>query len=84
MDASGNIIFDTNTYAGRVLGIATVTASTSGNASSNGLTTGTPFWSFQTTSTQYFSQVPTISVSGTTISWDNTSSTNGFIVYGVY
>lgn len=83
-DASGNLIFDTNTAAGRVLGIVNVTAAAAGSTTNAGLTTGTPFWYFQTTTTQYFSKVPTITVSGTTLSWDDVSETNGFIVYGVY
>jgi len=83
-DTSGNLVFDTNTNAGRVLGNVTVTASTAGSATNAGLTTGRPFWIFQVTTTQYFTKQPAISVSGTTISWDNTAEENGYIVYGVY
>jgi len=84
IDASGNTVFDTNTAAGRVLGIADVTASTSGSVTNAGLTTGTAFWFFQTKTTSYFSTVPSVTLSGTTLSWDNGSATNAFLVYGVF
>lgn len=83
-DTSGNLVFDTNTYAARTLGIATVTANTSGSATHSGLTSGTPFWVFQVSGSNWFSQQPAVSVSGTTISWDNTASADGYLVYGVY
>ena len=83
-DSSGNLVFDTNTAAGRVLGIADITATTSGSASNAGFATGTAFWFFQTKTTSYFTEVPSITLSGTTLSWDNTSGTNAFLMYGVY
>jgi len=84
MDASGNIIFDTNVKAGRVLGTATVAASTAGSVSNAGLATGTPFWIYQANTTAYFAQAPTISVAGTTLSWAADSQRAGTIVYGVF
>ena len=85
-DASGNIIFDTSNAIGRVLGVANVVASTSGTVTNDGLTTGRPFWIFQTTTTQYFSAQPTVTASSTSnvLSWNTGSSTNGIIIYGVY
>jgi hypothetical protein len=84
MDADGNVIFDTNVRAGRVLGTATVAASTAGSVSNAGLTTGTPFWIYQATTTAYFARAPTISVAGSTLSWAADSDRAGLIVYGVY
>lgn len=83
-DSSGNLVFDTNTAAGRVLGVTDITASTSGSVTNAGLATGTAFCFFQTKSTSYFTAVPSITLSGTTLSWDNGSGTNAFLVYGVY
>lgn len=85
-NANGDIIFDTNTNAGRVLGVADVIAYTTGSAVNDGLLTGRPFWVFQTTTTQYFSTAPTITASTTSnvISWSTQSSTNGIIIYGVF
>lgn len=83
-DAAGNVIFDTNVRAGRVLGVASVVAATAGSVTNAGLATGTPFWAFQTTTTSYFTAAPTISVSGTTLSWGAEAGAAGNIVYGVY
>lgn len=83
-DASGNVILDTNVKAGRVLGTATVAASTAGSVTNAGLTTGTPFWIYQASTTSYFARAPTISVSGSTLSWAADSDRAGLIVYGVY
>lgn len=83
-DADGIIIFDTNVKAGRVLGTATVAASTAGSVSNAGLTTGTPFWIYQASTTAFFAQAPTITVSGSTLSWAADSQRAGLIVYGVF
>jgi hypothetical protein len=82
MDASGNIIFDTNTYAGRILDIITLTGSSSGNVTNSGLSTGTPFWVWQSSTGTYFQEGPVVTISGSVISWD--SYNDGFLVYGVY
>jgi hypothetical protein len=84
MDVDGNVIFDTNVRAGRVLGSATVAAGAAGSVSNAGLATGSPFWIFQTTETGYFAQSPTITAAGTTLSWAADSDRAGFIIYGVY
>lgn len=83
-DSSGNIIFDTNTVAGRVLGITDITATTSGSVTNSGFSTGTPFWIFQPKTTSYFSKAPSVTISGTTLSWDTGAETNFILVYGVY
>ena len=84
MNAAGDVIFDTNVRAGRALGVASITAATSGSVSNAGLSTGTPFWFFQVNTTSYFTIAPTVSVSGTTLSWGAEAESNGFLVYGVY
>lgn len=87
-DASGNLIVDTNTHLGRVLGIHTVTTA-SGNFSHAGFSQGTPFavagseagdqsgnpWAF----------TPDITIVGTTLSWDFGSLPvhTTHIIYGV-
>jgi predicted GTPase len=83
MDASGNIIFDTNTVAGRIIGTVDITASTAGSVTSSGFSTGTPFWVFQPKTTAYFSRAPSVTISGNTLSWDNTAETTFVLTYGV-
>lgn len=81
-DASGNLIMDTPTRMGRVLGI-TASGTSGGSVTNSGFSTGTPFAVYVPTGgfTGVFGNlVPTFS--GTTMSWGVSDAGN--IVYGVY
>lgn len=66
-DAAGNLIVDTTSYLGVILGTHVITKSTgNGSISFPDLALGTPFFTLVTSTGSF---TPTISVSGTTISW---------------
>ena len=65
---AGEIIGDLTDYFGRVLGVAEIAAGVNGSLTDPGLALGEPGW--QLHALQNFPvEVPTISVSGTTLSW---------------
>lgn len=85
-DPAGNLIVDLGTRLGRILGARTLTGPTNGSAVHPELAEGTPFWTVQCISSPA-AGVPTISVSGTTISWTFAGvwDTQTFrLVYGVF
>lgn len=87
LDASGNITTDHTNYLGTFLGVTTLTAGTNGSVTNAGFSLGTPYWHAIPTAT--FTQIkePTLSVSGTTLSWTWPSSPGTAtwkLVYGVY
>jgi len=71
-DASGNLILDTSTIVGRIIGIIDASAS-SGSATVAGLDQGTPFaipQLTQSSSVLYGTNTyPNCTFSGTTVSW---------------
>lgn len=89
-NAAGNLIVDTNTSLGIILGTHTITKS-SGNGSLivPNLALGTPFFLFVAVTASFF---PAISISGTTISWVYDAFVNSVepgsstytILYGYY
>ena len=87
-DASGNLIFDTPTRCGRVLG--TVTFGTmNGSVTNAQFAAGTPFWFVSQSSPGYAAYQPTIAVVGNTLSWSwtvsgSTGNIGGTIIYGIY
>lgn len=85
-DPSGNIIIDWTMRLGRILGVVTLTGPTAGSAVHAEFADGTPFWTVQCISASG-AGAPTISVSGTTISWTfgGVWDTQTYrLVYGVY
>lgn len=87
-DASGNLIVDTTTRLGTVLGTVTTTKA-NGSITNAGFAQGTPFYSVCGITDAYSVFSPKITLSGNTMSWAfNTSGANSntsqFIVYGVY
>ena len=85
-DASGNLIVDTPMSLGRVLNVVTINGATDSSESNAGLATGTPF--FKVVFLGNFSTfMPTVTISGTTISWawGGRGSGNVYrLIYGVY
>lgn len=85
-DSSGNEIFNTGTYTGKILGIATVTDGVSGDTGTNTkFAWGTPFWVLLPTS-YYNARLPTASFASNKISWTWPSGSGGcdfVIIYGV-
>ena len=84
-DASGNVIVDTSTRLGRILGVTNTNTSTGSLVNSN-FSTGTPFWYAIPLLRNDVHFGPLITVSGNTLSWDYQGRTfvNHRIVYGVY
>lgn len=84
-DGGGNVVLDTSTRAGRVLGIALINAGSSGSLTNSGFSEGTPFWQAMG---DYGSRVvgPAVSVNGNTLSWSWPASSSGQfrLLYGVY
>jgi len=87
-DASGNLILDTSSHIGRVLGVATLTGGTNGSVTDANFSTGTPFWHLQPNAT-YPTKLPDITISGTTLNWNfqagyTWSGMSFKLIYGVY
>lgn len=88
-DASENLTFDATTRISRVLGSATIAAGATGSITDAGFSTGTAYWASirNTLSPGVFDNIepPTISVSGTTLSYDNSGARlEHLVIYGVY
>lgn len=88
-DASGNLIIDGTKRLSRVLGVTTIGANTSGTITDAGFSTGVPYWISirNTTSPSPTDSIvpPSISVSGTTLSYSNPTPNLGhLVIYGVY
>ena len=87
-DASGNLIFDTPTRCGRVLGTVSF-GNTNGSVSNAQFAAGTPFWFVSQTSPGYAAYQPTIAVASNTLTWTWSTSgaagnQGGTIIYGIY
>ncbi|NDD82997.1 hypothetical protein EBZ38_01765 [bacterium] len=84
-DASGNLIFDTTSKLGRVLGVTTLTGTVDGNLTDNDLTSGTPFWMIVSVAS-FGAEMPAISTTGTLLSWSWSGRGSGTykLIYGVY
>ena len=84
-DDSGNLIVDTATRLGRILGVTTISAS-SGTVVNSGFSGGTPFWIAIPLATGDVEHGPDISVSGTTLTYNFNGRpvTSHRLVYGVY
>ncbi len=85
-DASGNVIFDTSTRTGQILGTVSITSTNqSGSLTDGGLANGTPFFMLNGGPSEVD---PAVSFSGTTMSWaKNTAYPHnwaGTIIYGYY
>ncbi|TRO96720.1 hypothetical protein FKB34_01760 [Glycocaulis profundi] len=65
---AGEVVGDLTDYFGRVLGVVDITAGVNGSVTDAGLALGVPGW--QLHALQNFPvEVPTVTVSGTTLSW---------------
>lgn len=87
-DAAGNLIVDTNTRIGTFLDIVSI-SNADGSATNAALAMGTPFWLLHVLDTAYNSIAPSVSVSGTTISWawrtpGDSGNPNCKLIYGVF
>lgn len=85
-DASGNILMDTDTNMGRILGMTT-TGTSNGSVTNADFAQGTPFWIAIVNNTTANNTVvsPDFSFSGTTLTWThNTYSGDTRLIYGVY
>lgn len=82
-DTAGNLIVDTTSRLGRVMGVIAV--SSDGSLSDAQLTTGTPFYMFSAVNYTVFVQ-PSVTFSGATMSWaaQGGNAYNGYILYGVF
>ena len=88
-DAAGNLTIDGTTRMSRVLGYTTIGANTSGTITDAGFSTGTPYWISirNSLSPGAFDDVepPSISVAGTTLTYDNSSPRlDHLVIYGVF
>lgn len=88
-DASGKLIIDGTKRLSRVLGVTTIGANTSGTITDAGFATGVPYWISirDTLSPSATDNIvpPSISVSGTTLTYDNSSPRlTHRVIYGVY
>lgn len=88
-DAAGNLTLDTSTRLGRVLGFVEVSAN--GSLTVPEFDQGQGFARVNTTGNDIgpnaqYGWPPSVSISGTTLSWSYPSTTRGpaIIVYGVY
>ncbi len=84
-DEAGNIILDTNSRMGRVLGTAQ-SGTTPGSLVHAGFAVGEPFCIVIPTGTGVQWGTPLVSFSGTTMSWSwpRAAKTNCKLLYGVY
>lgn len=85
IDEDGNVIVDTSTRLGRILGVTTIGAS-SGTVVDSGFLQGTPFWVAIPLATGDVVFGPAISVSGSTLTYDfeGRTVTSHRLVYGIY
>lgn len=84
-DANGQMIVDTSTRLGRIVGVADITTATGSIIDAN-FADGAPFWVALPASNTSPSFGPKFTFSGTTLSWDfegRTVSTHR-VVYGVF
>lgn len=85
-DASGNVVFDTTVKAGRVLGqVSTGTAN--GSVTNADFSQGVGWFTVAPVATGLGTYVPTVTLSGTTVSWSFWSAVPKcpcIITYGVY
>lgn len=87
-DASGNLIVDTATYMGRILGTVS-TGTSNGSVTNAGFATGQPWWFITRKTSSAYMYTPKITISGNTLSWQFESGTYAnkadcLITYGVY
>ena len=83
-DAAGNVIVDTSTRLGRVLGSATIGPSGSGSITNASFALGTP-WCMIYNSSSFPTYEPVISFSGTSLLWSFAYTSSSYtIVYGIY
>jgi len=81
-DSTGNLIVDTTSRLGRILGVINI--SSDGSLSDGQLTTGAPFYVFASINFSSFSQ-PLVGFSGSTMTWATQASGayGGNLIYGV-
>ena len=84
-DDAGNLVLDVDTFVGRVLGSVTTTASTSGSVTGvSGFSDGVGWFCVVPIGADWTGvSAPTVTISGTTISWTS-AATAVKIIYGVY
>ena len=84
-DASGNLILDTSYDTGFILGVVDfATAAQSGSLTDANFANGTPFF-FDIGTIANMLSAPTVTYSGTTMTWTATDGTySGKIYYGYY
>lgn len=85
-NSSGNLVLDTNTRTGFILGrVDIISTNQNGSVTNSGFSDGTPFY-FAVSSTDQGQTSPNVTFSGTTMSWTKATSTNfsGSLFYGVW
>ncbi len=85
-DSSGNLLLDTSTRTGFVLGrVDIISTNQNGSVTESAFGDGTPFY-FVLMSGNQGQTCPDISFSGTTMTWSKATSSNfsGSIFYGVW
>jgi hypothetical protein len=86
-DAAGNLVVDTTTRVGKILGVTTLTGGVAGSVVDSRFGFGVGFWRVVPL-TNYAVAMPTLSLSGDTLSWtwpNGGSGSQGYsLVYGVY
>ena len=84
-NSSGQLIIDTSTSIGKVLGITTITAGVSGNIADTKFALGTPFWSLINQGPDSYGASPIVSYNSglTRLEWTNSAAYNNLLVYGV-
>ena len=86
-NASGDLVLDTSTYTGKVLGILDITAGVDGSVTDSAFAIGDPYWQCVSIAT-YPTNQPTFTFnSGTnTLSWawESRLGQDCKLIYGVY
>ena len=83
---SGSIIFDQTVYSGKPLGVVTMVDGVPGSLVDANFALGTP-WAIPMPTDYYIARGPTVSVTGTTLSWSWPAYSGGAdftLRYGIY
>lgn len=79
-NAAGQLVFDTPDRIGRIVGVVNATANSAGSVTYTVPSGCTPFWFSSTV--QDLTGIPSVTISGATISWSSAAATT--IFYGYY
>lgn len=84
-NSAGQLIIDTPTNIGKILGYTTITAGVSGNIADAKFALGTPFWSAINQGSDSYGASPVITYNAglTRLEWTSSAAYDHILVYGV-